>query len=194
MPISEATPPSLGSWQTQPARSPATALSAAQTEIWLGQSLAPYSAVYTIGERATLPADLDIARFEQALRATVEETDALHVQIVSGETTPSQILGITRHWRLEGERNTALSQPDIDAVIEDALREGVSLAGGALFRVFLFRRQDGAWEYCQLFHHIAMDGLSGALFGARLAGCNACSRRSDRPASVRHLRFALERR
>ena len=176
--------------QTESARSPAIALSAAQTEIWLAQSLASDSPIYTLAQRATLPGDLDVTRFEQALRATVDETDCLHVQFVLHEAGPLQIQGIPSQWRLEGERRVGLPLSEIDNAIRDALREPLSLAGGALFRLFLFRRQDGVWEYCQLFHHITMDGASCVLFGARVAEHYATLAREGRPAPRRFEAFA----
>ncbi|MGY4310272.1 amino acid adenylation domain-containing protein [Bradyrhizobium sp. USDA 4369] len=167
-----------------------TALSAAQTEIWLAQSLAPDSPIYTLAQRATLPDDVDATRFEQAVQATVDETDALQVLFGSDETGPLQRLGVTPQWSLEGERSVALPPAEIDRVIDEALREPLRLTGGALFRVFLFRRQDGAWEYCQLFHHIAMDGLSCVLFATRVAEHHANLVREGRPAPRRFEAFA----
>ncbi|MGJ4999559.1 amino acid adenylation domain-containing protein [Bradyrhizobium sp. HKCCYLS3077] len=166
-----------------------TSLSAAQTEIWLAQALAPESPVYTLAQRATLPDDLDVASFERAVQATVDETEALHVRFVSGDNGPLQIQGVAPHWSLEGERSVGLPPPDIDRVIDEALRWPLPLAEGALFRLFLFRRQDGAWEYCQLFHHIAMDGLSCVLFATRVAEHYGSFVRGGQPAPRRFEHF-----
>jgi nonribosomal peptide synthetase DhbF len=144
------------------------ALSAAQIEIWLAQILAPSSPIYTIGETLPLPADLDVARFETALRATVADTDALNIRFEARDTGPIQRRGVTPVWTFDiaAER---VSRAALDAHIATTLAVPFDLEGPALFRIELHRLDDGTWVFCQQFHHIVVDGLSCAIFGAALA-------------------------
>ncbi|MDR3463727.1 MAG: amino acid adenylation domain-containing protein [Beijerinckiaceae bacterium] len=144
-------------------------LTAAQTEIWLAQALAPQSPIYTIGETIRLPPDLEIRCLESALKATVAETDSLNVRLYPADGAMSQILGAPPAWELEVEPEPLGSEADLAAALAKILSVPFELTGPALFRFKLFRMVEGPWIFCQLFHHIVMDGYSCALFGTRVA-------------------------
>jgi nonribosomal peptide synthetase DhbF len=73
-------------------------LSAAQSEIWLAETLRPGTAQYNIGECLEIYGPIDAGLFEAALRQVVAETEALNVTLVDGDDGPRQVLTATTDW------------------------------------------------------------------------------------------------
>ncbi|MGY4310271.1 amino acid adenylation domain-containing protein/non-ribosomal peptide synthase protein (TIGR01720 family) [Bradyrhizobium sp. USDA 4369] len=148
---------------------PLVSLSAAQLEIWLAQALEPDSPSYTVGEVIHLPNSLDIDCFERALRQTVDETDALHVRFSHSDRGPVQRLGVRPRWHLAKEPTSLRSDADLAARLAHELAVPIEIEGDCLARSLLLRFEDGHFAWCQLYHHIVMDGYARALFAKRVA-------------------------
>ncbi|MDR3463729.1 MAG: condensation domain-containing protein, partial [Beijerinckiaceae bacterium] len=144
-------------------------LSAAQMEIWLAQALMPESAIYNVGETLQLPASLDVEAFKAALNIAVSETDALHVRFSRTDRGPLQHTGISPRWRILEDPEPAKVGTDLDRRLQRELETPIDLEGDALFRTTLFRLDVGGFVWCQLFHHIVMDGFGRHLFMRRVA-------------------------
>src|SRR5260370_10647120 len=67
-------------------------LSPAQLGIWFGKQINPYTSAYNIGEYLEIHGSLAPLLFEQALRAVVNETDALRLQIINHSDGPLQVI------------------------------------------------------------------------------------------------------
>ena len=148
---------------------PLVSLSAAQLEIWLAQALEPDSPSYTVGEVIHLPSSLDLDCFERALGYTVDETDALHVRFSRSDRGPVQRLGVRPRWHLVQEPAPLRSNADLAARLAHELAVPIDVEGDCLARSLLLRFEDGHFAWCQLYHHIAMDGFARAIFAKRVA-------------------------
>ncbi|HTO67267.1 MAG TPA: condensation domain-containing protein, partial [Bradyrhizobium sp.] len=148
---------------------PHVSLSAAQLEIWLAQALEPDSPVYTVGEVIHLPKSLDLDCFEQALARAVDETDALHVRFSHSDRGPVQRVGVPSRWSLAKDPTPLRSDVDLAKKLEHELAVPIAIEGDCLARSLLLRFEDGHFAWCQLYHHIAMDGYARALFAKRVA-------------------------
>ncbi|WP_326700403.1 amino acid adenylation domain-containing protein [Streptomyces sp. NBC_01754] len=145
----------------------------AQQGVWYGQLVDPGSPKYNIGECFEIRGDLDEQLFAEALDRTVAAHDSLNVEFVTrGDTVlqrlvrrPSAGAGRLRVVDLSGaddpagaaERYLADDMATVDRL--DAPRHHFAL----------LRLGPGLHHWYIRFHHIAIDGLSGAVFARTVA-------------------------
>ncbi|MFF5727513.1 amino acid adenylation domain-containing protein [[Kitasatospora] papulosa] len=148
-------------------------LTAAQQGVWYGQLVDPGSPKYNIGECFQIHGDLDEELFAAALERALALCDSLNLEfVVRGETVRQRVVhrpatdtGRIRAVDLSGtddpvaaaERYMADDMSTVDRL--DAPRHHFALLRlGARLHYWYVR-----------FHHIAVDGLGGAVFGRAVA-------------------------
>jgi amino acid adenylation domain-containing protein len=161
-------------------------LMAGQLGIWQAHQLDPASARYNIAEYLELRGELDLTRFEDAVRRTLREVDALHLRF-SGETTPSQRVEYDDDWVLHRVDVSAEAEPHAAAErwMRADLDRPVDLATGPLFTQALLTVGPGHHLWYQRGHHIAVDGFSSAVAAARVAQVYAALTDGTDPAPGR---------
>ncbi|MEU3606816.1 amino acid adenylation domain-containing protein [Streptomyces sp. NPDC035033] len=147
-------------------------LSAAQREIWFAeQRLASANSVYRVGEYVRIDGPVDTALFEEALRRTVGETDALHVRFAESGDEARQTVRPVTDWPLP--RVDVSGRPDPSAAatawMREDLREPMDLARGPLFRHALIRLGGDRHIWYHSYHHIVMDAFGAQLVARRVA-------------------------
>jgi len=147
-------------------------LSGAQAGIWFAQQLNPNSPAYNTGECIEIQGAVDATAFEQALRQTIGETEALRVSFGEDENGPWQQVHDSSDWRLH--RFDWSAQADAREAAEawmqaDLARPIDLLRQGELFTQALFQIADDCFLWYQRIHHIAMDGYGFSLLVRRTA-------------------------
>ncbi|MBZ5520985.1 MAG: amino acid adenylation domain-containing protein [Acidobacteriia bacterium] len=147
------------------------ALSAAQSGIWLAQTLAPGSPVFNIAEYVEICGPVDPLRFEWALRRVVEKTGALHLRIAVNGGEPRQYSARDDEWALAVIDFS--SAPDSHAAAQQWMRADLArvfdLAGERAFRYALLRLAPDRFFWYSCNHHLWMDGYSGSLVAREVA-------------------------
>ncbi|MEW1583183.1 amino acid adenylation domain-containing protein [Streptomyces microflavus] len=146
-------------------------LTGAQAGVWFAQAVAPDSPIFRAAEYLEIHGPVDTDLFEEALRRTTAEADALHIRFLDTEDGPRQSVGAEPDWRLEvidvrGEddpRSAAEQWMDRD------LRRRIDLTSSPLFTYALFRTAEDRWFWYHSYHHILMDGVGAALLVRRVA-------------------------
>ncbi|MFJ2442705.1 amino acid adenylation domain-containing protein [Streptomyces sp. NPDC087658] len=145
-------------------------LTAAQHGIWVAQRLGADAALYNCGIRFDVPGPVDRALLAEAVRRTVDETDALRVRLHDSGDTAVQYLdpsvrGELEYVDLTGEADpAAAARTRVDA---DQARP-LSPSGGPLFGHTLLRLgPDRHWLHFR-YHHILLDGYGQVLYCRRL--------------------------
>ncbi|MBW8727332.1 MAG: non-ribosomal peptide synthetase, partial [Inquilinus limosus] len=147
------------------------ALSAAQSEVWLAETLTPGTAQYNIAEYLEIHGPVDEALFEAALRQVVLEAESLNVTFVEDVDGPRQILDASVNWSLSVIDVSAESDPQAAAEgwMQADLARPVVPTCGPLFAYALFRAGSDRFFWYQRNHHIVMDAFGGGLIARRLA-------------------------
>ncbi|HEY6350224.1 MAG TPA: amino acid adenylation domain-containing protein, partial [Candidatus Angelobacter sp.] len=146
-------------------------LSAAQLSVWMAQKLDAQSPAFNIAEYIEILGPIDRALFERALRQIIRETGALRLRVVEAQTGPAQYLVPDPDWEMLffdlGE------EPDAEAVARLWMRENQARpadpSSDPLFAYVLFRLSPGRFFWYVRYHHLCLDGLSGALLARRVA-------------------------
>lgn len=147
------------------------ALTGAQTGIWYAQQLDPENPIYNTAEYVEINGPLDLAAFEQALKETMQEADALHMQFEEGEEGPYQKERTERTvpFRILDVRN----EENPHQVALEWMREEVStpinLEHDALFTNVLFLLDEQHFYWYQKIHHIAADAYGFTLLSQGVA-------------------------
>src|SRR5215472_11971582 len=146
-------------------------LSAAQLSIWMAQMLDAQSPAFNLAEYVEILGPIDRALFEQALRQVVAEADVLHLRVVESEPGPRQHLASDLDWEmlffdLAGE-------PDAESIAQLWMREDrarlVDPSRDPLFAYALFHLSPERFFWYARYHHLCLDGFSGALLARRAA-------------------------
>ncbi|MFI5911646.1 amino acid adenylation domain-containing protein [Dactylosporangium sp. NPDC051541] len=147
------------------------ALTPAQRRMWFVERLAGAVAtpVHNIALAHLLPAPVDAAALDRALRAVQERHAALRWRVLDVDGVPTPI---------EGPPSVALSivdgQPDTEGEwLEAQSSTPFNLATGPLWRAALRRRPDGRAALALTFHHLVFDGWSQDVFLRDLAAAYA---------------------
>ncbi|MFK0199245.1 non-ribosomal peptide synthetase [Streptomyces lavendulae] len=148
------------------------ALTAGQLSVWYGQQLEPESAAYQTGEYLEITGAFDPELFARALRRAVAESECMHL-VFDRETDGgvTQRVEVTEDWPLHFVDVSGETDPRAAAV--RWMREDLAGPGGLarpLFTEALFRESDDRHLWYHRIHHIAVDGLSGAVIAKRVAG------------------------
>ncbi|WP_424921284.1 amino acid adenylation domain-containing protein [Streptomyces sp. wa1] len=148
-------------------------LTAAQQGVWYGQLVDPGSPKYNIGECFQIRGDLDEELFASALARALAVCDSLNLEFVArGETVRQRVLH--RPANDTGRLRTVdLSDADDPvAAAERYMADDMSTVDrlDAPRHHFALLRLDARLHYWYVrFHHIAVDGLGGAVFGRAVA-------------------------
>ena len=172
--------------KTAPGKEGEGELSFAEERLWFLDRLEPGSATYHVGFRLGLDGSLAVAPFAAALSAVVLRHDRLRTRFVEREGKPFAVV----------DSAGAVSVPLVDlSAIESGAeasrladgegRRPFDLARGPLLRVTLLRFAPDRHEALFVFHHIATDGWSMAIFSRDLVafyGAAIEGRPADLPA------------
>ncbi|MEN1888119.1 condensation domain-containing protein [Streptomyces mirabilis] len=146
-------------------------LSAAQRGIWFGCQLDPGGRRYRIAEYFDIRGPVDPVVFDAAWRQVVGETEALRVRFIEEADGPRQYVGPVETAAVE--LVDVSRRPDPEGAALERMRADLDrrleLTRDPLHTVLLFRlAQDRYFWYFQ-FHHVILDGYSGAMVVRRVA-------------------------
>ena len=142
-----------------------------QLGIWHAQQLRLDDPGYNVGEYLEIHGDLDVGLFEEALRRTVSEAEALYLRFREDDGALRQYVDKSLAWPLYIIDVTSSTDPRTAA--EDwmwaDMRRAADLEEGPLFTqaVFKVSRTRLFWYYRS--HRIAVDTFSGRMIAGRLA-------------------------
>ncbi|WP_031098028.1 condensation domain-containing protein, partial [Streptomyces sp. NRRL S-15] len=144
-------------------------LSTAQQGVWYGQLVDPDSPKYNIGECFEIRGDLDEELFAAALHRAVALCDSLNLEFVTRGETVCQYVA---HRPAEGTGRLSLADlsgaDDPAAAAERYMADDMSTVDrlDAPRHHFALLRLGPRLHYWYVrFHHIAVDGLGGSVFG-----------------------------
>ncbi|GAA1302390.1 non-ribosomal peptide synthase/polyketide synthase [Saccharothrix xinjiangensis] len=146
---------------------PRHALTAAQSEVWAAQQLAPADTAYTIGFYLDIDGPVDPELFRRAVTATVAECPALRARFVADadgvwqEEAPAGPVPVPVVHAADEAAAVAHMRADLDRVVD--------LARGPVAAHALLRLTADRHLYYFRCHHIAVDGFGQALYWRRLA-------------------------
>jgi len=152
-------------------RDGARALTQAQLGIWFGQLLEPRSAGYHIGECLEIAGPVDRDRFERALQATVDATDALRLRFIDTEDGPRQY--VADHVSAE------MVYVDRDAHAWMRADMARPFDRDRLFTFALLKAVPDRFYWYARYHHLIADGLSMNLIARRVAACYSSAEAFD---------------
>lgn len=133
----------------------------------------PGSTAYVNQHHLTLEGDIDEVSFRRAWEIVVERHQILRTTFHwEGFKQPVQVVNRSvpvdiefADWRKESESR----QTERFATTADSERmRGLDLAKAPLFRVFMARLSDTLYRLCWTYHHLILDGWSGALVAKEL--------------------------
>ncbi|MFI7237653.1 amino acid adenylation domain-containing protein [Streptomyces cyaneofuscatus] len=149
-------------------------LTAAQQGVWYGQLIDQHSPKYNIGECFEIEGELDQGLFARALGRAVALCDALNVEFVTdGETVRQRVVGRPAD-QSDRIRVVDLSGRSTDAVAaaERYMADDMATVDrlDAPHHHFALLRLGPRLHYWYVrYHHIAVDGLGGAVFARTVA-------------------------
>ena len=148
-------------------------LTAAQQGVWYGQLVDPDSPKYNIGECLEIDGDLDEGLFAAALGRVIAGCDSLHTEFVTMDDVPLQ--RVVRGASAEPDRLRVVNLSEA----EDPAAEAERYMAGDMATVdrldaphhhFALLRLGPRLHYWYVrYHHIAVDGLSGAVVARAVA-------------------------
>ncbi|WP_459751031.1 amino acid adenylation domain-containing protein [Streptomyces sennicomposti] len=162
-------------------------LTAAQYGMWLAQQVNPENPMYSIAECVEIPGGVDTGLFEDALRRTVAETEALRVRLHDGPDGPVQSVADDLDWRLDTPDVSGAADP-VAAAEEwmlERVKAPVDLAGGPLFTFGLIKLADDRHTWFSRVHHTLVDGYSWSLIVSRVAAVYSALVAGQEPAPSR---------
>lgn len=148
-------------------------LTAAQQGVWYGQLVDPGSPKYNIGECFQIHGDLDEELFAAALARALALCDSLNLEfVVRGETVRQRVVHrpAADTGRIRAVDLSATDDPV--AAAERYMADDMSTVDrlDAPRHHFALLRLGARLHYWYVrFHHIAVDGLGGAVFGRAVA-------------------------
>ncbi|MFI1469202.1 amino acid adenylation domain-containing protein [Streptomyces wuyuanensis] len=162
-------------------------LTGAQAGVWYGQRLAPDSPVYNVGQYVEIGGAVDAALFEQAVRRTVGECEALTVRFEEDEDgEPWQVPASEPYAGpvLEVLDHTGVPDPDAAALawMHADMNRPTDPATEPLFGFALHLVAPGRTLWYQRAHHIALDAYSFSLLSRRAAEVYTALAQGEEPA------------
>ena len=163
-------------------------LTAPQYGMWAGQQLDPHSPSFWTAEAIELEGDIDRARLEAAMTATLAECDALHMRYrsdgraVMQMRAPAQVDLRLLDFSLSGD-----AWSNAWAWMLAELQASPDLGGGPLFGTALLRLGPRRHLWFLRAHHIALDGFGYLLLIHRVA-----QRYSSRGEALAPARWSLQ--
>ncbi|UZK57721.1 amino acid adenylation domain-containing protein [Streptomyces drozdowiczii] len=144
---------------------------AAQQGVWYGQLVDPDSPKYNIGECFEIRGDLDEALFAAAVDRAFELCDSLNLEFVTeGDTLLQRVVREpgARRLRIVDMSGAADPAAEVERYLATDMATPDSLHRPR-HHMALLRAGDGLSYWYVRFHHIAVDGLGGALFTRAVA-------------------------
>jgi amino acid adenylation domain-containing protein/non-ribosomal peptide synthase protein (TIGR01720 family) len=139
-------------------------LSAMQEGMYFNARAYPGSPMYHVHAGATLRAQLDVPRLEEALNRVAEVTDILRtVFVTDGFEQPIQVVLERVRYRIEVLEN--VTPDEVFASLGDDVLD-MSRWPNMVFKVI--RLGDDTYQLVQFFHHLLMDGWSNAILFSRI--------------------------
>lgn len=139
-------------------------LSAMQEGMYFNARAYPGSPMYHVHAGATLRAQLDVPRLEEALNRVAEVTEILRtVFITDGFERPIQVVLERVRYRIEVLEN--VTPDEVFASLGDDVLD-MSRWPNMVFKVI--RLGDDTYQLVQFFHHLLMDGWSNAILFTRI--------------------------
>jgi len=134
-------------------------LSAAQTDVWRAQKLAPENAKYNVAAYQEIFGAIDRKLFEAALRQAIGESDTHNSRFVETKDGPRQISGSRTEFKIPfmDLSREADARATAIAWMQAAMYEPFDLENGPLFRFALIRIADDRIFWFMIFHHIVTD-------------------------------------
>ncbi|MEU0134998.1 amino acid adenylation domain-containing protein [Streptomyces sp. NPDC006296] len=148
-------------------------LTAAQQGVWYGQLVDPESPKYNIGECFEISGDLDEELFTAALARVVALCDSLNLEFVTQDETVRQ--RVVRRPATDPGRLRLVDLSGTDDPVAAAERymaddmSTVDRLTAPRHHLALLRLGARLHYWYVRFHHIAVDGLGGAVFGRAVA-------------------------
>ncbi|MDV7268044.1 amino acid adenylation domain-containing protein, partial [Rhodococcus oxybenzonivorans] len=137
-------------------------LTAAQSEVWVGQELHPGSPVYNLSLVVEVAGPIDLNRTIAAVRKTVERAEALHVRFERGDDDELlQVPTSPDDWSLSVVDLRADEDPESSARawMDRDMQTVVSVGSKEpLFHHALLRTGDESLIWYQRYHHSIIDG------------------------------------
>jgi amino acid adenylation domain-containing protein len=146
-------------------------LSAAQTDVWRAQKLAPENAKYNVAAYQEIFGAIDRRLFEAAIRQAIGESDTHNSRFVETKEGPRQISGFRTEFKIPfmDFSREADARAAAIAWMQAAMYEPFDLENGPLFRFALIRIADDRSFWFMIFHHIITDLVGSALLYPRVA-------------------------
>ncbi|MFC7447922.1 amino acid adenylation domain-containing protein [Rhodococcus daqingensis] len=149
-------------------------VTAAQSEVWVAQQLAPASPAYNISLTIEVNGPLDIARAVESVYMTIRRAEALHVRFAVGADE------VLRQQRLDPQAWTLRivdlrDRPDPAAAarawVENDMQTVAELESDeALFTQAILRIDDEVTWWYQRYHHSIIDGYGIVLLVGEVVG------------------------
>ena len=183
-------------------------LTSAQEGVWFAQKLDYRSPKYNIAECVEICGRFDEETFLGALRHVVDTTEALHTEFFADDGVPYQRVGTSRSASVvvvdvSGEDSPSQAAEELMAGdvgtafdlsgLEEADAGDDGVVQGPLYRHMLIRLAPDLHYWYSCYHHLVMDGLSGAVLARRVAEVYTADLAGGaRPATPGPLRRLIE--
>jgi len=132
-------------------------LSHSQMRLWFLDRMSPGEATYHIPMAMIMEMNLDVALLEQAIQMVVDGQESLRTGITSQNGEPVQY--IINEVKVSLDVQTISSKDILQHVVRE-VSTPFDLSRAPLFRVRLFRIEDGRYLFVFVMHHIISDGWS----------------------------------
>ncbi|WP_170958295.1 non-ribosomal peptide synthetase [Bacillus pseudomycoides] len=146
-------------------------LSNAQSEIWFSQQLDVTNPIFNTGEYTEIHGEINLLKFEEAIRQTILEVGSLHVSFVENENGIYQTVNKSPKVTIDVFDLSKESAPHEKALawMKKDLQVPTDLKNGPLFKEAIFQIAPDKYYWYQRIHHIAVDGFSFSLISRRVA-------------------------
>ncbi|GLU48919.1 amino acid adenylation domain-containing protein [Nocardiopsis ansamitocini] len=147
------------------------ALTGAQLGVWYALRVDPGTAAYNVGQYARITGPLDLAVFEEAVRAVIDETDALRTGLGVEGDVPHQIIRPRLDWSLPVVDLRGHTDPRTVAygLMHRDMATAVDPLSGPLFDYTVYRLADDQHLWYQRAHHIILDAYGITTLARRVA-------------------------
>lgn len=146
-------------------------LSVPQRGIWLAHQLDTSAAAYNISEGLEIHGPVDVAMLEAAVARCVADADTLRVRLGEDAGGPFQWLADVPDFVLQMMDFSEQDDPDVCAWnwMRADTSTAVDLHTDDLWRIALVKVAEDRFFLYQRYHHILLDGFSGAAMARRIA-------------------------
>ncbi|MEA9602665.1 condensation domain-containing protein, partial [Polynucleobacter sp. MG-28-Ekke-A2] len=145
-------------------------LSAGQIGIWFAQQLDPKNPAFLLGEQIDIYGEINPGLFSKSLKSVIQECESLFLTFFDSPEGPKQYVQNSVCYTLDYYDLSNSEQPlDISKfIIDSALSEPIDISHEPPFKFKLLKFNSSHYRWTGIFHHIAIDGYSLALFSNRL--------------------------